>query len=168
MPALATQATVNPELIVHFVRSVQSVISTMAGVQVTVEKPHLKSQPVPSYDVSGIIGFSGGVVGSMVVSFQTATAIKLVASFAGMEIAPESPDFADAIGELANMIAGSAKKDLGAIASISVPNVVLGSGHTIARLADVPCVVIPCHTVVGDFAVEVSIKQLPTPIPPAH
>lgn len=159
--ATAANATVSPELIVHFVKSVQSVISTMVGVQITVGKPHLKTNPSPSYDVSGIIGFSGGVVGSMVVSFQLGAAVKIVAGFAGMEIKPETPDFADAVGELANMIAGSAKKDLGTMASISVPNVVLGSGHQVARLADVPCVVIPCKTAVGDFAVEVSIKQIP-------
>jgi chemotaxis protein CheX len=165
MPVAIAAQSVNPELIVHFVRSVQEVISTMVGVQTTIGKPHLKAQSTPSYDVSGIIGFSGGVVGSMVVSFQTDAAVKLVARFAGSEFPPESPDFADAIGELANMIAGSAKKDLGAIASISTPNVIIGHGHIIARLADVPCVVIPCHTVAGDFAVEISIKQLSAKTP---
>ncbi|MEI8197110.1 MAG: chemotaxis protein CheX [Phycisphaerae bacterium] len=161
MPVTTAQPTVNPELIVHFVRSVQTVLSTMVGVQTRVGAPHLKVLPVPSYDVSGIIGFSGGVVGSMVVSFQKEAAVKLATRFAGVEMSPDSADFADAIGELANMIAGNAKKDLGAIASISIPNVIIGAGHHIARLADVPCVVIPCQTEVGDFAVEVSIKQLP-------
>jgi hypothetical protein len=41
-----------------------------------------------------------------------------------------------------------------------VPSVIIGSGHQIARLSDVPCVVIPCTSPVGDFAVEVNIKQL--------
>jgi chemotaxis protein CheX len=62
------------------------------------------------------------------------------------------------VGELANMIAGGAKKDLGCVASISCPSVVIGPGHTIARLSDVPCIVIPCKTPVGDFAVEINIK----------
>jgi chemotaxis protein CheX len=132
----------------------------MVGIETTVQRPHLKGNPSPSYDVSGIIGFSGEVIGSVVVSFQRAAAIKLVSSFAGMEIQPETPDFADAVGELANMIAGSAKKDLGATASITVPSVIIGAGHIIARLSDVPCVVIPCATPVGEFAVEVNIKQV--------
>jgi CheY-specific phosphatase CheX len=58
------------------------------------------------------------------------------------------------------MIAGGAKKHLGNAASITVPSVIIGSGHQIARLSDVPCVVIPCTSPVGDFAVEVNIKQL--------
>jgi len=64
------------------------------------------------------------------------------------------------VGELANMIAGSAKTSFGGGTNISVPSIILGSGHTIARLHDVPCLVIPCHTPAGDFAVEVNIKPL--------
>ena len=120
--------------------------------------PQLESQPEPAYDVSGIIGFSGAVVGSVVVSFQQACALKLVQSFAGAEMPINSPDFCDAIGELANMIAGAAKKDLGLEASITCPSVIIGAGHVVKRLSDVPCVVIPVKTPVGDFAVEVNIK----------
>jgi chemotaxis protein CheX len=158
--AHAPQAVINPKLIVPFVNSVRTVFATMVGVQTTVGRPEIKSATCPSYDVSSIIGFSGEVIGSVVVSFQQQAALKLVAAFAGQEIPFDSPDFADAVGELANMIAGNAKKDLGASASITVPNVILGSGHTIARLSDVPCLIIPCSTPVGDFAVEVNIKSV--------
>jgi chemotaxis protein CheX len=153
-------AAINPKLIVPFVNSVRNVFATMVKVKTDVERPIVKGNPTPSYDVSSIIGFSGDVIGSVVVSFQMNAAKKLVAAFAQMEIDEKSPDFADALGELANMIAGAAKKDLGCQASISTPSVIVGNGHTIARLKDVPCLVIPCRTEVGDFAVEVSIKQV--------
>jgi chemotaxis protein CheX len=152
----------NPRLIVPFVNAVRSVFSTMVGVQTTVGRPSLKAHTGPTYDVSSIIGFSGDVIGSVVVSVQQEAAVKLVEAFASMPIAPGTPDFADAVGELANMIAGNAKKDLGAFAQITVPNVVLGKGHTIARLSGVPCLVIPCTTPAGDFAVEVNIQVTPS------
>jgi chemotaxis protein CheX len=161
--ATAAPPSINPKLIVPFVNSVRQVFATMVHVPTTVERPHVKGSPAPSYDVSSIIGFSGEVVGSVVLSFQYSAARKLVASFAGMEFEPETADFADAIGELANMVAGSAKKDLGVMANISTPSVVMGSNHTIARLTDVPCVVVPVKTPVGDFAVEISIKTLAKP-----
>jgi hypothetical protein len=101
----------------------------------------------------------GEVTGAVVVSFQREAAVRIVSAFAGIEISADSPDFADAVGELANMIAGSAKKDLDSVASITVPSVIIGHGHTIAGLSDVPTVVIPCTTPVGSLAVEVSIKQ---------
>ncbi len=162
MSAVATStvpnAGINPKMIVPFVNSVRQVFSTMVGVQTIVERPTIKIQPAVSYDVSAIIGFSGNVIGSVVVSFQAEAAKKLVESFCGSALEITSPDFADAIGELANMITGSAKKDLGVTASISVPSVVVGPGHVIARIKDVPCVVVPCKTPMGDFAVEISIK----------
>lgn len=151
---------IDPKVVVGFVNAVRSVLSTMVGLPTTIGKPVIKSEPIPSYDVSGIIGFSGGIVGSAVISFQKEAAMHIVEAFAGSPIAPDSPDFADAIGELANMIAGNAKRDLGASASISCPSVIMGHGHVVARLSDVPCLTIPCSTPVGAFAVEVCIKQV--------
>ena len=157
--AVQAPPVINPKLIVPFVNSVRDVFSTMVKVATSVERPHLKEQPSPSYDVSGVIGFSGGIVGSVVVSFQKDAAMKMVEGFAGVPLEFASPDFADAIGELTNMIVGRAKKDMGAIANISIPNVVIGANHIIARLSDVPTLVIPCRTPVGDFAVEVNIRK---------
>ena len=130
----------------------------MVKIKPEISAPRLKENAQTTYDVSGIVGFSGEIIGSVVLCFQMETAQKLVAGLVGSEVEITSPDFADAVGEPANMVAGNAKKDLGSLASIGVPNVVIGRGHIIGRLSGVPCVVIPCHTAVGDFAVEVNIK----------
>ena len=158
--AAAVTTTLDPKLIAPFVSSIRAVFSTMVGVETTVQRPYLKNDETHSFAVSSIIGFSGQVVGSVTLSFQEETAKKLVAKFAGAELGIHDPDFADAVGELANMVAGAAKKDLGGAASITVPSVVIGSGHNIARLRDVPCVVVPCTSPLGDFTVEVSIKRV--------
>ena len=158
--APAAPPQINAKLIVPFVNSVRSVFSTMVRVQTTVQRPYLKTDTSVPRDISSIIGFSGEVVGSVVVSLDAEAARKLVTAFAGVPIEIDSPDFADAIGELSNMIAGGAKKDLGGMASITVPTVIIGRGHTVARLSDVPCICIPCVTPEGDFVVEVNIKHL--------
>lgn len=149
---------IEPALIVPFVQSVRKVLATMAGVEVTVGRPHGKIKPAPEYDYSGIIGFSGKIIGTVVVSFQKETAIKLVAAFASEPVDPDSSDFADALGELTNMIAGAAKPNLGGEANITVPSVIMGKGHTVSRPSDIPCLVLPCSTAQGDFAVELSIR----------
>ena len=113
----------------------------------------------PNYDVSGIIGFSGDLVGSAILSFCADTAAGVVTAFTGSVLEINSPDFADAIGELANMVAGRAKRDLGGNASITVPNVIVGRGFSITGLSSVPCLIIPCRTKVGEFAVQICIKQ---------
>lgn len=147
-------------LILPFVKSTRSVLHTMLNLEPVLGKPCIKTSHEPSYDYSGIISFSGKIIGSVVVSFHRETAIRMVAAFAGMPIEPDTSDFADAIGELANMIVGAAKKDLGAIANISVPSVVMGARHVIARPTDIPCLQIPCKTSAGDFAIEISIRSL--------
>jgi len=164
MSTTVEQAPAQPQrfdskMVIPFVNSIRDVFSKMAKVQTTVDRPFLKEGTSASYDISGIIGFSGEVVGSVVLCFQTVAAVKLVEAFAGMPIDPNTPDFTDAVGELANMVAGAAKKNLEAKASITVPNVVIGKDHHIARLSGVPCLVIPCRSAIGNFAVEVCVKQ---------
>jgi len=152
-------SAVNPKLIVPFVNAVRHVLRTMASWETTVERPRVKSVAGPEYDYSGIIAFSGTLVGTVVVSFHRDLAIKLVAAFTGCEMEPDTSDFADALGELTNLIVGAAKTELGVNASISVPTVIMGKGHIVSRPSDIPCIVVPCKTAAGEFAVEVSIKE---------
>lgn len=156
---IAPAPSISRTLIQPFIVAVRDVFHKMAKVEITCEKPHLKEGNHTSYEVCGIIGFSGHVSGSVVVSFSDQAALKLVEAFVGEKIDRNTPDFADAIGELANMIAGGAKQHLGGSASISVPNVVIGKGYQIANMSQVPCLVIPCKSPHGDFAIEVCIKQ---------
>ena len=149
------------KLIMPFMNAVRDVLQTMAHVQTTVQKPYLKTDASASYQVCGIIGFSGQVTGSVVLSFSDSAAEKIVEAFAGAKFARTEPDFADAVGELANMIAGSAKQHLGGLASISVPSVVIGEKYVVASMHNIPCVVIPCTTAFGSFAVEVCIRKNP-------
>lgn len=158
-----TAPPVNPatQFTLHFMKSIQEVLTMMTKTTVTIGKPLRKTDPSTSYDVSGIIGFSGDFVGSMILSFQMSAATGIVKAFTGEDLDAASPDFADAIGELANMIGGSAKKAFGGT-NISIPSVIIGAGHTVGRQRDVPCVVIPCTCAQGDFAVEVNIKSAAT------
>jgi chemotaxis protein CheX len=162
MPAAVTQPAqrrrLDSSLIMPFVNSTMNVFTTMVNIKPEMSKPHLKIDGRTTHDVSGIIGFSGEIVGSVVVSFAMETARQVVNALVGMEVEPSSGDFIDAVGELANMIVGNAKKDLGLVANIGVPTVIIGQGHIVGRLSGVPCVVIPCKTSVGEFAVEVNIK----------
>ena len=165
-PKSPSQVAVDPTLIVPFATAIRGVFKTMLKVPVELGKSQVKATPAASYDVSGVVGFSGEVVGSVVVSFHKEAAIAAVAAFAGMEMEYAGGDFADAIGELTNMIAGGAKRGMNRVASITVPNVIIGPGHIIARLSGVPCIVIPCTTPLGDFAVEINVTQAPAPAAP--
>lgn len=143
-----------------FIASIQNVFSTMLQLPVTVKEPSLKTSPSNQADVSGIIGMSGDVTGSVVLSFPRTTAERVVALFTGTTLSAEQPDFADAVGELVNMVSGGAKAMFsGKKVSISCPSVVVGSGHTVARQSDAPTVVIPCVTDCGELYIEITIQD---------
>jgi chemotaxis protein CheX len=146
-----------------FADAVRSVSETMAGVPVQTGAPARKEPGGPRYDVSGVIGFAGEIAGSLVIRFPLPVAAGLVTGLAGgMTFAPESSDFADAVGELANMVAGAAKSRIGKAASISVPVVIVGAGHAVPALSDVPVIVIPCTCQHGPFVLELNLKHQPS------
>lgn len=163
----------DPNYIKPFIASIQNVFSTMMQLPVNVQTPTLKSGSGTSYDVTGIIGLSGDVVGSVVLSFPSDAAERIVALFCGQKLASNTPDFADAVGELVNMVSGGAKAQFkGKKVSISCPSVVVGPAHVVARQSETPTIVIPCSTDCGTFAIEVTIQEVPVaaaqPVPAAR
>jgi len=147
-----------------FVRSICNTFETMCNQTVAVGAPRLKHGNEPGSDVSSVIGFSGDAAGCVVIHFDFDTASEIATAFAGTEITPEHPDFADAVGELANMVAGGAKAHFdGLDISISLPNVIVGRNHSVSASKNSPRLVIPCKTKAGTFHVEVGMVLRKTP-----
>lgn len=141
-----------------FVKSVSNTLQTMCNMTIKVGKPEMKKGDNPTADVSGVIGFSGDAAGSVALLFSFETAAKLATAFAGTEITPEHPDFADAIGELTNMVAGGAKSQFeGLDISVSLPNVIHGKNHNISGSKNAPRIIIPCTTDAGMFYMEIAM-----------
>jgi len=141
-----------------FVASICNTMETMCSTKVTIGKPRIKGTGDELADVSGVIGFSGDAAGSLVMHFTFDVACAIASKFAGCEITPDHEDFSDAIGELANMVAGGAKAQFeGLNISISLPNVVVGKDHNVSSSKGEKRVLIPCDTELGDFLVEVGM-----------
>ena len=121
----------------------------------------LKNDDVHTYDVSGVIGLSGEAQGSICLSFPKIIALKVVSLLMGMEMKIVGAEVADAIGEVANIIAGNAKQHLTQYnLSISLPKVIMGKDHKLASQRGIPTIVVPFESSVGKFAMEVSLKTL--------
>lgn len=154
------EARMNSKFITPFVDSTKSVFSMMLQLPVTCAMPQ-RAGDIPSRmtDVSGIIGLSGDVTGCVVLAFPGESAAKIVERFVGMPMDKDSEDFADAVGELVNMVSGSAKAQFeGCDVRISVPSVVVGANHKVQTMSDAFCVRIPCESELGEFSVEVAMK----------
>lgn len=141
-----------------FMESTKAVFSTMFMMEVAFGRPH-SVESAARFDVSGIVGMSGDVAGSIVVGLPLDVATSIVARLFGAELAAASDDFSDAIGELVNMISGAAKaRFIDRNVSISCPSVVVGPGHTVRRPRYTQTVSIPCTTSFGAFSIDIAIR----------
>lgn len=142
-----------------FLASIKNVFKTMVEVEVRIGTPRTPGGASPKADVSSIVGFSGDVVGSVAMCFPLSTAVSVAGKFARCEMTQEHPDFADAIGELANMVAGNAKsrfQDL--TVSISLPRVVIGKDLRLLGSRCSPALLLPCESDLGPFSVELVVE----------
>ncbi len=151
----------DPSYVTAFVEATKKVFQTMLGLEVTFEAPVPGKLPHLANEVSAIIRMTGGVTGIVVLSLPVASAEKIVSSFVGSPVDRKSDDFADAVGELLNMISGNAKVNfVGEQVSLSRPSVVMGEGNTVQQPSGSVCVSIPCRSSYGDFAVDVSLENV--------
>ena len=140
-----------------FMDAVKHLFKTMLRTELILSKPVLRVDDVRA-DVSAVIGFSGGATGSVVLCFPMSTALKAASAFAGIKMTRDHEDFADALGELANIVAGQAKSKLEEFnISISLPSVILGQEFAVLHSKQRPRLVIPCDSSLGRFTVEVAM-----------
>lgn len=129
------------------------------GSELSNETPFVNKEPCDLDEVSAIIGLSGDVIGAVVLSFDRETAIKIVSKFAARQYVGLSSEVIDGVGELVNILAGNAKKDLNEFRiDISLPGVITGSKSKINWPSDVPVITIPFKSDMGKFNISVSIK----------
>lgn len=146
-------AYINP-----FISATVACFKNMIATEAKQGAPMVKKEPFPRYDISGIIGLSGGAQGSISLCFPMQSALSVVSQMVGAPITEPGVDLADAVGEIANIIAGFAKRDLAGLnLSISLPNVII-SNHVLSGLSGVPTIIVPFTSPLGPFAMEVSLK----------
>lgn len=141
-----------------FVKSICNTFTTMCELNVTVGKPQLVNDDSCDADISAIIGFSGDAAGSVIVKYHFDVATRIASAFAKIEMDQNHPDLVDALGELANMIAGGAKAQFeGLDVDISLPSVVVGSHHHFPVARNAKRLVFPCETKLGTFETHVAM-----------
>lgn len=146
----------------YFAEATAKVLSTVCGLKVKSSAPRVLSEGSPTSDVTGIITFSGDVVGAVLTSFPADVAQRIVKAFAAVDGDIHDPAFLDAIGELTNMIAGQAKSRYeGYSASISIPTVICGQAHHVNRQQRAPWVVIANESEWGSFLVAMALSEKP-------
>lgn len=130
------------------------------GIAVTNQTPFLLKDPQNLHEVSGIIGLAGETTGAVVLSFARETAMGVVGRLSSKTYTALSNEVLDGVGELVNIIAGNAKKDLEEFRIvISLPGVIVGSSYRIHWPEGIPVIAIPFSSDLGEFSVNVSLRD---------
>lgn len=145
-----------------FLTALSNAFDTMLGCKVSRGAIHLKEDHAPMHEVSGIIGLSGKTVGTVVLSLSEGVALKAASAMLMCEADAIDGDVIDAVGELANMVAGAAKAELEEYElSVSLPNVITGTGHEVRFPSNVRPICVPFSTEWGELTLEVGLAPVP-------
>lgn len=151
---------VKVEHINPFVSATLETFKSMLRTELVPGKIFLAKDAKIQSDISGIIGLSGGAKGTVTLTFPKATALQAVTAFVGEKVESMDGMVKDAIGELANIVAGAAKKDLTQYKiSISLPSVIIGDKHEVQGGKDVIPLAVPFNSPLGVFHLLVSFKS---------
>jgi len=140
-----------------FLKSAVETFIVMVNLPVTLGKIYLLKEPNKA-DISSIIEFSGDITGKVAISYTLDVALKISSKFLGETVKELNADVADCLGEIANIIAGSAKKYLQSYRlTMSLPSIIRGQSKMIESSKNLPVICIPFNSEIGSFVMEAKI-----------
>ena len=151
------------KLIIPFINAALKVLVTMANVKPRPGKPYASKGGSGEGDVSGVLGLTGNgskMKGSLTISFTEEAILYIASNMLGEKRTIIDDAVCDAVGEIANVISGQARRELsekGLDIKASIPTVIAVKGHTI-RHAKTPSIIIPFDLDKGKFILDVCIE----------
>jgi chemotaxis protein CheX len=145
-----------------FMAATVHVLDTLAHVKTQPGKPYLKKDKIARGDVTGCIGLTGKVRGTVSVSFTEKCILGFVSSMFAEQFNELNEEIRDAVGEISNVISGQARRQLeedGLSLSAAIPTVVMGKNHSLSHFTTYPVIALPFTTDMGDFTIEVSFEE---------
>ncbi|MDX9974045.1 MAG: chemotaxis protein CheX [FCB group bacterium] len=151
------------EYINPFIESVFELFSTMLGAQAMRGEVGVARGPnCNPREIMGLIGLSGNVRGTVALSFPTGTALAMVSRLLGMETHVIDETVSDAVAELVNIVAGSAKAKMntsdGPPTDLSLPTVVRGNSYSVDYPSKAMWLEVPFTSDLGPFSLRVTFE----------
>lgn len=153
----------NVKYINPFIESICAIFETMLNISPRRERTRIPSD-ASEHDprmLTSIVGISGSVSGVVALRFPMDTALQLAGRFLGTQYTESNDEVIDAISELANMVAGSAKAkfELDPAPQLGLPSVIEGRGYKVRYPAGAAWLEVPFTSPIGDFAMEVTFCE---------
>lgn len=137
-------------------KGTQDVFSTMLSVELEREDFTDIYSDIQS-NMTSMIGLGGGIRGVLAIHCPAAIAKAITGSFLGMEVEDLDDDVKDAIGEIANMVAGNLKVSYAAIGlnvELAIPTSIVGESFRISGIAEAKRIIVPLKMAEGLFWIE--------------
>lgn len=132
------------------------VFVTMLGTDLHVGEPYEDANPLVEGEVIGMIGLGGYLTGSVSIHVGREQARDFTARLIGADLdeVTSDDDINDAVGELANMLAGAVKSALSGEGHIQIALPIVSTGKASLRVPKGRAVVVPFEDYTGSFQVE--------------
>jgi chemotaxis protein CheX len=151
------------EYLNSFIKNTEIVFKTTASIDAVFKEVYFTNDFRVFGDISGIIGLSGEAEGTLGITFYWPLAKMIIAKMMGVTEDQINADLIhDGVAEIINMISGSTKKDFVGKPyhfEISLPSVIVGSGHQIGHADNTPIAVIIFEVNYQYFALQVCLKS---------
>lgn len=160
---LATLNMTEDQLVRGLIKDVQDVFINMVGVEDLMHLPiqidvttHFKEC------LTAMVGLAGTYNGLVSIHIPWPLAISFTSLMLGMEVTEIDDDVNDAMGEIANMVAGSFKQHLskgGSDIQLSTPSVVNGGDYVVSSGSNLENITLKFATDDEWFMVSISIEE---------
>ena len=112
-------------------------------------------------EVTAIIGFTGELIGSMLISMSEESAKKSISQFMGFEINEINDDVLDGVEEIVNIISGVAASRFPKKTGLGLPTVLVGERQRIHARENSPWILTTMQTEqLGQFTIGATLKEV--------
>lgn len=148
-------------LINSFIEGVSKTLETMASTKVTYGKPFVEQKFSARGEVAGVVGMvSNDYKATLTLSFPKQAILQILENMLGEKHSDITDEVFDAVGELTNMIYGSAKgtlNDLGYSFEMAIPTVIKGQFIMLQHSKSATLVIPFKLTNQTEFYIEISV-----------
>jgi len=133
------------------------VFATMIFIEIIPGVPMRGKDDAIDSNLTSMIGLAGDFKGILSVHCPERAAKGITGAMLGMDVEEMDDDVKDAIGEIANMVAGSLKTALaseGVTTELAIPATIIGKSIRTIGMAGASRFIIPFSTPTGDFGIE--------------
>ena len=141
-----------------FIEAVDGVFTTMLNVKPRRVGVQVSNGESGGAIITSLVGLSGQVSGVVALRFPPQTALNLAGRMLGAEVSEINDDVTDAISEMVNIVAGSAKAKFNhdPPLQLGLPTVVEGAGYKLKYPTRSVWLEVPFSSEAGPFSMEVT------------